>query len=561
LRFPRALTPLAVIALGACSQTPNTLPPMSPRVAASNATLTLRIRVPKTDARQGRHRPGYVSPATKALTIAISGPTKLNLIVALAPGVNTVALPLKPCSTASCYTATLAAYDAVTCAKTCSIPAGAHKLSADQNVTLSVVKGSHNVADFTLSGIPAGITIAALHPGYVQGDAHRLKLWGPAAQRIAVLALDADGNTIVGPGAPSISAKSSSATLAVAQPATTEPNVVGLRAVTHGSPAVVTPGTVRLTLTATPSKGSGAGALSISVPVAIAHSALYVATSVSKVDAYYDGNTSSPNLAIVGANTLIDGPRIDQIAVDANGTIYVAQSESQGQILAFPAGSHGNVAPSANINGVSTLIDHAGGVAIGYGTIYVSNITPGLLEFGTGTSGNVTASGAINGSNTTLSGPLGLALDGNGNLYVANSNANSIVEFAAGSSANATPSAIISGANTNLLTPFTVTLDADGSIYTSGSNGSIEKFAPGATGNATPAAIISGANTTLPTYVYAVALDANGTLYAGGGASPYLLEFAKGAHGNVAPVKTFIASGSVYGIVAVPGPDVTLVTP
>lgn len=488
------------------------------------------------------------------MTIAIAGPTTTNETVALATGSNTVTLGLAPCSVSSCYTATLATYDAVTCAKTCSIPAGAHELSGDQKVAFTVLKGARNVASFTLGGVPRGFAVTPIHPGFLKGDAHRLRLWGPALQRVSVLALDADGNAIVGAGAPAISAKSSSATLAVTQPAASTPNLVGLTAVTNGSPAVVTPGTVSLTLTATPAAHSGASPISLKLPVTIAHSTLYVATSVSKLDMYYDGSTT-PNTYLYGANTLLDGPRTQQLAVDGNGTIYVAQNETYGQILTFPAGSSGNVAPSGNLNGASTLMDHAGGVAVGSGTIYVSNATPGLLEWGIGASGTVAATGTVSGIDTTLSNPLALALDANGTLYVANSNANSIIEFPFNSSGDAVPSVIISGANTNLSSPAALTVDTDGTLYTAGANGAIEKFGPGASGDATPEAILSGANTTLPTYIYALAIDANGTIYTGGGA-PYLFEFAPGAHGNVAPVKSWIASGNVYGIAVVPGPDV-----
>ena len=36
--------------------------------------------------------------------------------------------------------------------------------------------------------------------GYIRGDVRGLRLWGPDAQQFFVTTVDADGNTILGPG-------------------------------------------------------------------------------------------------------------------------------------------------------------------------------------------------------------------------------------------------------------------------------------------------------------------------------------------------------------------------
>jgi len=60
----------------------------------------------------------------------------------------------------------------------------------------------------------------------------------------------------------------------------------------------------------------------------------------------------------------------------------------------------------------------------------------------------------IAGSNTGLQEPIGIALDGAGNIYIANALSNTITVYAAGASGNATPTATI---NTGLNGPTAIT--------------------------------------------------------------------------------------------------------
>ncbi|MBV8374037.1 MAG: hypothetical protein JO302_00875 [Candidatus Eremiobacteraeota bacterium] len=558
----------------ACSGGQNPVPLPSSAMTAQRATLTLRIHIPKRRAHRARRgiRPRYVSPATAAMTLAIAGPTTLNTTVALTPTSNgcssslagttcQLTLSLRPCATNNCYTATIVTYDAVSCSgSSCSIPPSANKLSGAQNVPFMIHAGQNNVTNLTLGGIPATVTVTPLLPGYLRGDAQRLQLWGAAPQKLDVLALDADGNAIVGPGSPALLASSSSPTLKVTV-GSGAPNTLVLSAATSGSPAVVTPGSVKLSITVAPQSDSGGSPISLTVPVAIAHSALYVGLTTSAIAIYYDGNRTTPNLTISGGSTMLDGTGIDQFAVDGNGTLYLAQDS---EILEWPAGTNGDVAPSVTISGATTTMDMAAGIAVGpNGAMYVSNFgNNSITEFAQGASGDVAPVNTISGGATGLNFPDRDALDAAGTLYVVDRAGNSVVEFQSGASGNASPSATISGSNPNLSLPISVAVDGSGALYVGDATPQIAEFAPGASGNAVSVARISGGMTDLGGgAVVAIAADAAGTIYASTNATPRVVEYAPGSSGNVAPAATISLSATAYALYAVPAPNINVLTP
>src|SRR6266568_9418668 len=96
-------------------------------------------------------------------------------------------------------------------------------------------------------------------------------------------------------------------------------------------------------------------------------------------------------------------------------------------------------------------------------------------------------------------------------LYIANYDVNSITVYPTGTSGNATPTATIVGDNTGLGQPHGIALDGTGNIYVA--NGlSITVYAPGANGNARPAATIAGDATALDGSC-GIALDGAGNIY------------------------------------------------
>ena len=196
------------------------------------------------------------------------------------------------------------------------------------------------------------------------------------------------------------------------------------------------------------------------------------------------------------------GVRIPRgIALDGAGNIYVA-NEGNSTITVYAAGASGRATPMVTIAGGNTGLSSPSGIARdGAGNIYVINHAASfsggsITVYAAGATGNATPVATIAGDNTGLSFPVGIALDGAGNIYVANFSNSTITVYAAGASGNATPMATITGPGLN--GPFGIALDGAGNIYvTNFSGNSITVYPAGASGNATPTATIVGGNTGL----------------------------------------------------------------
>jgi hypothetical protein len=528
---------------------------------SAKASVSLRIRVPKRHRAPRDLRSHYISPATQGIAIAISGPNGFssNIVAGLTPsspgcttsssGVTcTLSLgALAACAVANCYAATLKAYDAVSCAGgACTIPAGAKELSAAQSVVFNVAVGTTNTVSATLGGIPQSISVTPLVAKYLRGDAHELRLYGPQAQSLVVVALDADNDPIVGPGAPTISVSSGTNRLTASNPVAAAPNVVTLQAKTAGTPPVVTPGMFGITVTATPQGSSGGSPVSATIPVAVAHSAVWIG-EFQHITAYYDGNTTTPNVDITGSNTGLTGG-VGGLAVDGHGAIYVTINGSN-EILEFLPGSNYNATPTV-ISGSNTLLSASDNIAVdSNGTMYVSNNgSSAVTEYAATTNGNQAPSAVLIGSGTLLNAPTGIALDANATIYAVSSATNTISEFAAGSIGNDLTRSI-SGNATNLAGEGWLAVLPDGTLCALGSTGpAIQEFASGASGNVTPVRTITGAATKL-FGVSGIAADAAGTLYVAN--NNYVTEYAAGASGNATPIAQISVSGNVTWTVSV----------
>jgi len=251
--------------------------------AKSKVKATIRIAIPRhKHRRRVLVRGRYVSPATESIAIALtpaSGPVQqfnADLTLANNPGctessvsslICTVPIVVAP----GTYTATFATYDGpLSGGNAPDHPPTGNELSANQSVSVKIVSGASNAIGVTLDGIPKSVVIvpdasATLSGNMANGFA--LAKCSSPAQKVSVFGVDADGNYILGAGAPVPAlASNDAADLPItATPAPSSPNRFTLTppALPNGNAVV------QLTATVTPASGSGEPPLTAHVNVTI----------------------------------------------------------------------------------------------------------------------------------------------------------------------------------------------------------------------------------------------------------------------------------------------------
>ena len=214
--------------------------------------------------------------------------------------------------------------------------------------------------------------------------------------------------------------------------------------------------------------------------------------------------------------------------------------------------------------------------------VYVSNsdgTTTNILAFPLGTGGNIAPVKTIAGSQTQLTYPQSIAFDSAGNLYVSNeapsgtSATPDVVVYARGSNGNAAPIRVIEGPNTGFAAAkslFGVAVDGLGYLYvmedtssesctastcTANDNATIAVFAPSANGDVAPIRTIDSSACFRPG---GIAVTASGTLFANcwGPTNPghpnigQIVSFAPGASGNATPVSDITTNYKEAGGIA-----------
>jgi hypothetical protein len=163
-----------------------------------------------------------------------------------------------------------------------------------------------------------------------------------------------------------------------------------------------------------------------------------------------------------------------QLAVDAQGTIYVANAQidasGAGAITEYPRGA---VSPSRTLK---TGLNTTTGIAVdSAGNVYASNkYLASIVVFANGKSSpkeTITAN---------LTGPDGLAVDKSDNLFIADSSADDVLELAHGSK---TPQSLHLK---KLLRPMGVAVDSHGNLFVSNYLGAASTVAMYTSGSTTP---------------------------------------------------------------------------
>ncbi|MEO6847421.1 MAG: SBBP repeat-containing protein, partial [Chthoniobacterales bacterium] len=182
------------------------------------------------------------------------------------------------------------------------------------------------------------------------------------------------------------------------------------------------------------------------------------------------------------SNVYIGGvPPIWDVAV-AGTSIYVTWNTGT---VSFPTGIIGQYTNNSFVRQITTGLNDPRGIAVdGSGNVYVAN-------YGSGTIGKYTANLVLVSSSfvTGLSNPEGLAIDASGNIYVSSLSGNTISKY------DSSGSLIVGFSITGLDAPSTIALDGTGNLFVSNSgSGVVGKYntATGATINASFITGISG---------------------------------------------------------------------
>lgn len=215
----------------------------------------------------------------------------------------------------------------------------------------------------------------------------------------------------------------------------------------------------------------------------------------STVNVYAPGATgSAAPIRTLDTSGAFPGSNITDLALDAQGGIYVRLTGQGQPIAAFAPGASGTATPTRTFTNPFDVPDDA--EAVGYmaadasGNVYVVDGAANLVNvYPPSANGTVSpARQILHGSPTTFYAS-GLAVDAQDTLYVASTFSASIDVYPKGSS---TPSRSIFGPNAHLDSVFGTSLAADpaGFIYASSVNGTLV-FGPTANGNVAPIRILN----------------------------------------------------------------------
>ncbi len=170
---------------------------------------------------------------------------------------------------------------------------------------------------------------------------------------------------------------------------------------------------------------------------------IYVTNQNDTVTVYSltaSGN-AAPIRMLAGGNTQLSTPI--GIRVDSKSELLVANRVG-GNVTVYPALATGNVAPTRTLT--ATGMGSPEGLVLGPADDVYVGTCPGCGTANGGTVGVFHFPGATGASDLSISGtstgftdPASLALDGSGNLWVANALGGDVARFTAGAKGNATP--------------------------------------------------------------------------------------------------------------------------
>ncbi len=414
----------------------------SPMPAASggdavtqSARLTITIDAPQATTSSAHRSAKYISAATQSLTANITPQGSTTSIAGYPQTVNLTA------TTNGC-SSTLATTQ---CSLTLSVPADSYNvtittfdgangtgnlLSAAQSVPVTIQPGVVNTLGISLGGIPTSARIVSDAAAITGDPTNGFVLATSGSAPVSVFGVDADGNYILGVGAPAVALASSDSTqFTVSTPNASAPNQFTIANVTSAAAAVAT-----LTATVTPSAQSGASPLTQAVKFYSQSQLQLTAPMLTGIS----GNMAVPgqvvNVTLTGTNfnapnstVNVSGSGVTATTVSATSTTIVAQltvssSATPGTVLQLTVTTPGGTSLAAQAftvlppTSIDRFDDTAPGSPPGTGTGTLGDLRYAMLHAAAGAT--LTFAGC-NSCTVSLNGPLppitrNLNIDGTG---------------------------------------------------------------------------------------------------------------------------------------------------
>ncbi|MGA9271904.1 MAG: hypothetical protein WBV67_00300 [Candidatus Cybelea sp.] len=197
---------------------------------------------------------------------------------------------------------------------------------------------------------------------------------------------------------------------------------------------------------------------------------------------------------------------MSDVVVDAAGDIYVSGNTSN-SVSVYAPGSSGDPTPIRYISGSNTNLNEPSYLYVTpKGKLYVSNFAGKSVNvYAPGANGNVAPVQMITGTDTGMNRATGVAVDDKGRIYVSSSAFGTptgccVTVYAKSANGDAAPIQTISGAQTGLTGPDGIGLDSNHNIYVTQyppgvATPSVTVYKKGANGDVAPIRTIVGSKT------------------------------------------------------------------